>query len=51
VHRLPVYADAGYGAFPVAEQLSTEVLSLPIGPTLSAEACDRVAELVTQALA
>ncbi|WP_138494499.1 DegT/DnrJ/EryC1/StrS family aminotransferase [Paenibacillus pinistramenti] len=36
VHRLPVYADMGV-QLPAAEQLSREVLSLPIGPYLDAE--------------
>ena len=31
VHRLPVYAEAGFPAMPVAERLAGEVLSLPVG--------------------
>ena len=33
-HRLPVYANEGWGPFPVADALAGEVLSLPIGPGL-----------------
>jgi dTDP-4-amino-4,6-dideoxygalactose transaminase len=38
-HRQPAYADMGFdpGAFPVASAIATEVLSLPIGPHLTAE--------------
>lgn len=38
-HRQPAYADAGFaaGAFPVANCLAGEVLSLPIGPHQSAD--------------
>ena len=38
VHRSEAYADLGWkaGAFPVAERLAAEVLSLPIGPHLTA---------------
>jgi dTDP-4-amino-4,6-dideoxygalactose transaminase len=36
-HLQPAYADLGYrdGAFPISEKIHNEVLSLPIGPTLS----------------
>jgi dTDP-4-amino-4,6-dideoxygalactose transaminase len=39
-HLQPAYADAGHraGDFPLAERLSEEVLSLPMGPHLSDEA-------------
>lgn len=42
----PCFAPAGYreGAFPVSEQLSREVLSLPIFPGLGEARLDRVAE-------
>ena len=50
IHRLPVYAGAGYPAFPVAERLAGEVLSLPIGPTIAAETQARVAEALRAAL-
>jgi dTDP-3-amino-3,4,6-trideoxy-alpha-D-glucose transaminase len=38
VHRSEAYADLGWkaGAFPVAERLAAQVLSLPIGPHLTA---------------
>jgi dTDP-4-amino-4,6-dideoxygalactose transaminase len=38
-HRQPAYADMGFdpGAFPVASAIANEVLSLPIGPHLTAE--------------
>lgn len=39
VHKLPVYAaDSGGTPLPMAEQLSQEVLSLPIGPHLGEDA-------------
>ena len=49
VHRLPVYAGAGLGRFPVAERLAGEVLSLPIGPSLPAEHQDRVVDALRRA--
>lgn len=51
VHRLPVYADAGFGAFPVAERLAGEALSLPIGPAIAPDDQVRVAETLRHALA
>lgn len=38
-HLQPAYADLGHapGAFPVAEQMSADVLSLPMGPHLTRE--------------
>lgn len=50
VHLSSAYADLGYqrGALPQAEQLSREVLSLPIGPHLDTRSADRVAELVSR---
>ncbi|HEX9950154.1 MAG TPA: DegT/DnrJ/EryC1/StrS family aminotransferase, partial [Rubricoccaceae bacterium] len=50
IHRLPVYADSGYPAFPVAERLAGEVLSLPIGPRITPETQARVAEALSEAL-
>jgi dTDP-4-amino-4,6-dideoxygalactose transaminase len=44
----PEYAGAG---LPLAERLANEVLSLPIGPHLSADQVDRVAAAVREALA
>lgn len=48
VHLQPAYADLGYGpgAFPVAERLAREVLSLPMYPELPEPELERVAELV-----
>lgn len=40
-HRLPVYAARG-GAWPVAERLAAQVLSLPMGPSLPFEDQDKV---------
>ncbi|MBL8048508.1 MAG: DegT/DnrJ/EryC1/StrS family aminotransferase [Chthonomonas sp.] len=34
LHKLPVYLNAEHGPLPVSDQLSTEVISLPIWPTL-----------------
>lgn len=42
--RQPAYASLGIaaGAYPIAEQLANEVLSLPLGPHLSASQADAV---------
>ncbi|USX14264.1 DegT/DnrJ/EryC1/StrS family aminotransferase [Oxalobacteraceae bacterium OTU3CAMAD1] len=47
-HLQPAYADLGYaeGAFPLAEAIHREVLSLPIGPTMSDEQALEVAAAV-----
>ncbi len=50
IHRLPVYASAGYPAFPVAERLAGEVLSLPIGPMISADDQARVVDELEKAV-
>ena len=50
IHRLPVYAGAGYPAFPVAERLAGEVLSLPIGPMIAEADQQRVAEALREGL-
>ncbi|MET0415216.1 MAG: DegT/DnrJ/EryC1/StrS family aminotransferase [Actinoplanes sp.] len=44
VHRSEAYADRGWtaGSFPLAERLAAEVLSLPIGPHMSAGQVDAV---------
>jgi dTDP-4-amino-4,6-dideoxygalactose transaminase len=43
-HLQPAYADLGYekGAFPISERIHEEVLSLPIGPTQTADDTARV---------
>lgn len=48
LHRLPAFAALGYGpgAFPVAERLAAEVLSLPLFPELEEEEVDRVLDAV-----
>ena len=49
-HLSPAYAPAGWkrGDFPIAERLADEVLSLPIGPHLSAEQVDFVCEAIRE---
>ncbi|GAA3947149.1 DegT/DnrJ/EryC1/StrS family aminotransferase [Actinomadura viridis] len=51
-HLSPAYADLGYGpgAFPVTERLAGEVLSVPIGPHLPAEAVETVIAAVRAAV-
>lgn len=46
LHRQPCCAQLGYsdGAFPVAEALAAEILSLPMYPELSFEQVDRVVD-------
>jgi len=41
-HRLPVYAEAGVPDLPVAQRLADQVLSLPMGPSLTACRNERV---------
>jgi dTDP-4-amino-4,6-dideoxygalactose transaminase len=41
-HRQPAYAAMQHLQLPLTEQLHNEVLSLPMGPTLSDEAADKV---------
>ena len=44
IHRQPVYRRLGYrDALPVAERLSTEVLSLPVHPSLTEAELDTIA--------
>ena len=47
VHLQKCYRDWGYakGSFPVTERVASEILSLPMFPTLTAEQQQRVAEL------
>jgi dTDP-4-amino-4,6-dideoxygalactose transaminase len=51
VHLQPAYADARYaaGSFPVSEQASAEVLSLPLFPEMSDEQLQTVATAVRRA--
>lgn len=53
VHRQPAYADLGYGpgAFPHAEAVAKQVLSIPLYPELSSQAVADVAEAVRKAAA
>lgn len=43
-HLQPAYAELGYaqGAFPIAETIHQEVLSLPMGPHLGAQAATKI---------
>ena len=47
-HRQEAYNELGFssGAFPLAEKMALETLSLPIGPHMDAMAVDRVVALV-----
>ena len=51
-HLQPAYRDLGFqkGAFPISEQIHEEVLSLPIGPTISDDEVDQVIKKVTSLL-
>ncbi len=50
IHLLPAWKDLGYqaGAFPVAEEVAGEVLSLPIFPELTASQIAEVASVVRE---
>ncbi|WP_066288651.1 DegT/DnrJ/EryC1/StrS family aminotransferase [Arthrobacter sp. B6] len=52
IHLLPAYAHLGHqrGAFPVAERLSTEIMSLPLYPGITAHQQEQVAAALRQAL-
>lgn len=51
-HQAPSYAgDWQAGSFPVAEELASTTLSLPLYPQLERSACERVAEAVLAASA
>ena len=47
-HLSSAYKDLGFsvGSFPLTEEISKTVLSLPIGPHVSLDDCHRVAELI-----
>lgn len=48
IHRQPVYRRLGYrDALPVAERLSTEVLSLPVHPSLTEHEVETVASVAS----
>ena len=49
-HLQPAFQSLGYklGQFPAAEQLSQEILSLPMYPGLAAEQIDRVVSVIQQ---
>lgn len=51
-HEQPAYRELGIekGAFPIAERLHAEVLSLPIGPTMSCDQAVVVAAAVREAV-
>lgn len=52
IHLTPAYAQLGYsaGTFPVTETASEEVLSLPMGPHLTAEQQEQVADALRAVL-
>lgn len=52
-HLQPAYAELGLksGAFPIAEAIHHEVLSLPMGPTITAEQAHQVVAAVRAAVA
>jgi len=50
-HRMPAYAGLDLGPLPVAERVAREVLSLPIGPHLNADECERICRATATALA
>ena len=49
VHQLPVYAKSGV-TLPVAEAASRQVLSLPMGPSLSRSDAEKVADALRRAI-
>lgn len=51
LHRLPVYSGLDLAAYPLAEQATHEVLSLPIWPEMSEATVDRVATSLGHILA
>jgi dTDP-4-amino-4,6-dideoxygalactose transaminase len=52
VHLLPAYAHLGHrpDAFPVAEQLASEIMSLPLYPGLTAGQQEQVAAALRKVL-
>ncbi len=51
-HLQTAYADLGYGrgSFPISEKIHKEVLSLPIGPTMSLSQAEQVIDAVRSAI-
>jgi len=51
-HLQPAYTELGFikGAFPLAEAIHADVLSLPMGPSMSPEQADSVIDAVNRAL-
>lgn len=51
-HRQQAYAHAGWaqGAFPIAESMADQVLSLPMGPHIQASSINEVIKHVTEAV-
>jgi dTDP-4-amino-4,6-dideoxygalactose transaminase len=49
-HRQPAYAGLGYkqGAFPIAERIHAEVLSLPMGPCMLVEQAEKVISAIRE---
>jgi dTDP-4-amino-4,6-dideoxygalactose transaminase len=47
-HKQPCYSNLGYidGSFPIAEAIHREVLSLPIGPTMTLEEAAKVVDTI-----
>ncbi len=52
IHRQPAYAELGYGpgAFPVAEKLGGEILTLPMFPSITDDEIARVASALAAAV-
>ncbi|KIF06044.1 erythromycin biosynthesis sensory transduction protein eryC1 [Streptomyces sp. RSD-27] len=49
VHRSPAYAGTAHGPLPLSERLAAEVLSLPMGPQLTAKDVETVISAVRDA--
>lgn len=49
IHRQPNYVSEEWGRFPKAEQAASEVLSLPVHPSLSEDDLAKIADEVTEA--
>ncbi len=51
LHRQPVFSDAGEVSLPITEDLSEQILSLPVHPGLEQEDLERIVKSVRQAAA